>query len=115
MMRSVALGVEPGLPGIDEVLPDGPPVADVGKLESAVRWYTIGADYRPETETDSEGTHESANDLVVSSEDCHQPGPEVADSLRLAGESVHHHNYFSDRAVRERLFDWLCDARRSRM
>ena len=36
------------------------------------------------------------------------PGPEVADALRLAGDQVHHHNYFTDRRVRERLFDWLC-------
>ncbi len=115
MMRSVALRAEPGLPGIDEVLPDGSPLADVGKLESAVSWYTIGADYRPETESDSEGARESPNDLVVASEDCHRPGPEVADSLRISGENVHHHNYFSDRTVRERLFDWLCEPRRSRM
>ena len=52
-MRSVALGVEPGLPGLDEVTPDGSPVADVGKLESAVRWYTIGAEYRDESAPDA--------------------------------------------------------------
>ena len=46
---------------------------------------------------------------MVSSEDCHRPGPEVTDSLRLTGDNVHHHNYFSDYSVRERLLGWLCD------
>lgn len=109
LMRSVALGVEPGLPGIEEVLPNGRPIADVGMLESAVRWYTIGAEFRPAGAPDTAlQVAEPANDLVVSSEDCHRPGPEVADSLRLAGENVHHHNYFADRSVRERLLGWLC-------
>ena len=113
LMRSVALGAQPGLPVIDTVLPEGQAITEVG--ERQVRWYTIGAHYQPESGTPGLDSHESATDLVVSSEDCHRPGPEVADSLRLIGPTVHHHNYFSDRRVRDRLFDWLCDSRRSRM
>jgi pimeloyl-ACP methyl ester carboxylesterase len=108
LMRSVALGAEPGLPGIENVLPDGPPVATVGGPESTVRWYTVGAHYRPEADAQEVGIAEPATDLVVSSEDCHRPGAEVTDSLRIAGESVHHHNYFADRRVRDSLFGWLC-------
>jgi hypothetical protein len=47
------------------------------------------------------------NDLVVPSDGCHEPGVQVADSLRLGGSDVHHHNYFSNRHVRERLANWF--------
>jgi hypothetical protein len=109
LMRSVALGAEPGLPGIDTVLPDGHSITDVGVHGPGVRWYTIGAHYQPRAAPLEDEVHEIPTDLVVSSEDCHRPGAEVCDSLRLVGDAVHHHGYFFDRRVRESLSGWLCD------
>lgn len=106
LMRSVALGAEPGMPGIETVTPEMILPTNPAAERSAMRWYTIGAHYQGDAARPSQDVF---TDLVVSSEDCHRPGPEVADSLRLTGDSVHHHNYFTDRRVRERLLDWLCD------
>jgi pimeloyl-ACP methyl ester carboxylesterase len=104
LVRSVALGAETGLPGVDTVIPESfapapPAAADAAPLQ----WLTIGAHYLGQV-----ARNEAATDLVVPSEDCHRPGPDVEDSLRLIGDEVHHHNYFTDRRVRERLFGWLC-------
>jgi hypothetical protein len=38
---------------------------------------------------------------------CHLPGVPPADSLRIGGSDDHHHNYFANRQVHERLNAWL--------
>ncbi len=106
LMRSVALGAEPGLPGIETVTPEMVVPTTPGTGAASIRWHTIGAHYAGDAVLYS---RDVATDLVVASEDCHRPGPEVTDSLRLTGDVVHHHNYFTDARVRERLLDWLCD------
>ena len=47
------------------------------------------------------------NDLVVPSDGCHDVGVAVSESLKLGGTEVHHHNYFTNQHVRERLASWL--------
>jgi hypothetical protein len=75
-------------------------------------WFTIGADYaRPEghrVNAAVDDEFESApNDLVVPAAGCHLPGVPPADSLRIGGSDAHHHNYFANRQVHERLNAWL--------
>jgi hypothetical protein len=106
MMRFAALDVRAPLPGVEALQPDR---QDLGAIEpKAQQWYTVSAQFA------NAGGHvtpddfaDTPNDLVVPSEACHEPGVPVADSLRLGGSDVHHHNYFTNRHVRERLQSWL--------
>ena len=108
MLRFVALGMRAPLPGIAALRPDALS-AIAGLMPGAQRWFTVSAQF-------ARGGHGSgaeddfslaANDLVVPTEGCHEPGVPVSDSLRLGGSQVHHHNYFTNLHVRERLESWL--------
>jgi pimeloyl-ACP methyl ester carboxylesterase len=105
MLRFVALGIASPLPGIESIQQGS------ASRDLPGEWFTVGAEFA------MRGGHPDAalehfafipNDLVVPSDGCHDPGVDVADSLRLVGESVHHHNYFTNDEVRERLARWLC-------
>jgi hypothetical protein len=111
MLRFVALGVAAPLPGIEALQPENASRILSGALDpGAQEWFTVGAEFAM-TGGHPDGSHDEfssiANDLVVPNEGCHQPGVEVAGSLRLSGEGVHHHNYFANPRVRERLAGWL--------
>jgi len=75
---------------------------------AASQWFTIGAHYSgpgaPSAEgLDSGGFALLPNDTVVPSAGCHDVGGAPEDSLRLGGADVHHHNYFANAHVREKL------------
>jgi hypothetical protein len=107
MMRFVALGLSAPLPGLEALQPTGDPVA---LKPGAQQWFTVSAQFAGtgghsvETPDDFSST---PNDLVVPSDACHELGVEVADSLKLGGAEVHHHSYFKNQHVRERLNTWL--------
>lgn len=110
--RGVALGLPAGLPGLDAMAPDSLLLRALAEFKSAQpQWFTIGAQYSgvaaPAAEVDAAEHAMPANDLVVPSDGCHVPGNAPADSLRLGGADVHHHNYFTNAHVRERLVAWL--------
>ena len=76
------------------------------------QWYTIGAQYDgPGSLCAADAAPDdptmSRNDLVVPSDGCHDPGATPAEQLRLGGGDVHHHSYFANSSVRERLQEWL--------
>jgi hypothetical protein len=105
MLRFVALGLAAPLPGLESlqpgsVLPRAP--------ASAARWFTVSAQFNPTGGHSADDLSSlGPNDLVVPSDACHEPGVPVADSLRLGGAQVHHHSYFANQHVRERLLAWL--------
>ena len=111
--RFVALGMPAQLPGVTCMAPDSLLLRALSTCPpGAQQWFTIGAEFHGAQRESSAGGKSdefdaSPNDLVVPSEGCHEPGAPTADSLRLAGSAIHHHNYFSERAVRERLYAWL--------
>jgi hypothetical protein len=113
LARSVALGLSAGLPGLDAMAPDSLLLRALGTSRApAAEWFTIGARYAArgaarETGIDGDDFATTANDLVVPSEGCHEPGATPAGSLRLGGADVHHHNYFANTHVRQRLESWL--------
>ena len=49
----------------------------------------------------------ASNDLVVPSAGCHDVDADISDSLKLVGSEVHHHSYFANQQVRERLARWF--------
>jgi hypothetical protein len=111
MLRFVALGIASPLPGIEALQP-----ANVMQRSSDAartpeqQWFTVGADFT-HTDRQLDATHDdfaaAPNDLVVPCDGCHDLDVEVTDSLRLAGPEVHHHNYFANASVQERLARWL--------
>lgn len=111
MLRFVALGVAAQLPGIEALQPDTVSRSHSGVFEpGAQQWFTVGAEFamtggHPNGSLDEFSS--TANDLVVPSDGCHNVGVEVSDSLRISGPEVHHHNYFANKQVRERLASWL--------
>lgn len=113
LARGVALGRAAGLPGLDAMTPDSLQLRALGAAGGASsQWYTIGAQYsgagaQPASGLSEDDFAHSPNDLVVPSDGCHEPGVTPADSLKLGGHDVHHHNYFANVHVRERLEAWL--------
>jgi pimeloyl-ACP methyl ester carboxylesterase len=113
MARFVAIDPPVELPGMTAMTPGSVSSRALGALPAGrQQWFTIGAQYtRPEghrTTVAIEDEFEAEpNDLVAPSAGCHLPGVQPIDSLRLGGSDVHHHNYFANRHVRERLESWL--------
>jgi hypothetical protein len=113
LARGVALGLATDLPGLEAMKPDNLQLRALDAAGTALtQWYTIGAQYDgagaiPAADPDSGDPAMSRNDLVVPSDGCHEPGTTPADSLKLGGRDVHHHNYFANAQVRRRLQDWL--------
>jgi hypothetical protein len=107
-MRFAAIAPAACLPGIEALQPG---MQSFGSLRSGQQqWYTVSAQFAiPDGHGDQpvDAFSSQPNDLVVPSDGCHEPGVPVADSLRLGGSDMHHHNFFSNRHVRERLADWL--------
>jgi hypothetical protein len=111
MLRFVALGVATPLPGIEALQSE-----NASRRNEAVHiagsqdWFTVGAHFS-RGDGHRNGTYDEfssgPNDLVVSSEGCHDLEVEVSDSLRLDGPETHHHSYFANRQVHERLARWL--------
>ena len=110
MLRFVALGAAGPLPGVEALRPRSDPLARYSVDEGSQQWFTIGAAYE-HTGGHRKGAYDEwssvPNDLVVPSDGCHEPGVEVSDSLKITGAEVHHHNYFANRVVRDRLTRWL--------
>jgi hypothetical protein len=115
MLRFVALGLTAPLPGIEPLLPGNASIL-VGdaRANEAQQWFTVSAEFakagghRSETLDDF---CEASDDMVVPVEGCHEPRLPVADSLKIGGAEIHHHNYFTDRHVRERLCAWFVGRR----
>lgn len=112
MARFAALGLTGSLPGL-AVQGSGNPALRrlVPSNPSLQQWFTVSAQFTAPGGHgdlhDRDVFSAAPNDLVVPSDGCHEPGVPVADSLRLGGSEVHHHNYFANRHVRERLAHWL--------
>lgn len=115
MLRFAALGLTAPLRGIEPLLP-GHASAGGHALSGAesAQWFTVSAQFARNEGHDTAAPDEfsqSANDLVVPVAGCHQPGAPVSDSLKIGGDQIHHHNYFTNRHVRERLTAWLVGGR----
>ena len=115
MLRFVALGMVSPLPGIEPLLPGNSSVPTPGAGgHGAARWFTVSAQFAKAGGHGGEGLADfsaTPNDLVVPVDGCHEPGAPVTDSLRLGGAEVHHHNYFANCHVRDRLATWLVGQR----
>jgi len=113
MTRFVAAGLGADLPGLEAMRPHSPLLQFLAsKPAGSQLWFTIGARFTPRSghsvvlrEPDEFSLQ--PNDLVVPSDGCHAPGASITDSLRLGGSDVHHHNYFANVHVRQRLAAWL--------
>jgi len=111
MLRFVALDVASALPGIEALQPESATRRDSGVLlDCAQEWFTVGADFT-HTNGHRNGAYDAfasaPNDLVVPSAGCHDLDADISDSLKLVGSEVHHHNYFANQHVRERLARWF--------
>lgn len=113
LARTVALGIPPELPGLEAMAPDSLTLRALGAaIPWTSQWFTIGARYSGAGAPRASGLDPAEfaalpNDGVVPSEGCHAPGSAPLDSLKLGGDHVHHHNYFADLHVRNRLAAWL--------
>jgi hypothetical protein len=112
LARCVALNSSEHLPGLAALTPGSPTLRTLAAFKpTGQQWFTIGAQFAAPGGHGDTGERDefftAPNDLVVSSDGCHEPGVQVADSLRLGGADVHHHNYFSNEHVRDRLARWL--------
>ena len=113
LARGVALGLAPELPGLDAMKPDSLFLRALGAFSApAPQWFTIGAQYSGvgaacAVGLDPDDFAMAPNDSVVPSEGCHDPGAAPCETLRLGGADVHHHNYFANAHVREKLGAWL--------
>ena len=111
--RGVALGLAPDLPGLDAMKPDSLLIRALASWRAPTpQWFTIGAQYSGEgaPRADSGDPDDIAalpNDGVVPSDGCHAAGVPPTDSLRVGGAELHHHGYFANSHVRERLGAWL--------
>jgi len=112
MLRFVALGVASPLPGIEVLQPGNASLNHADTLTAgAQQWFTVGAEFAVaggHSNGSLDDFQATANDLVVPSEGCHDVGVPASDSLVFNGADVHHHNYFANQQVRERLATWLC-------
>jgi hypothetical protein len=113
MARFAAMDMPVELPGLVAMTPGSSTLRFLDAFCPAQQqWFTIGAQYaRPAGHWMSAAVHDEftaePNDLVVPAVGCHSPGVQPVDMLRLGGSDVHHHNYFANRHVRERLEAWL--------
>ena len=111
MLRFVALDLASALPGIEALQPESATRRDSGALMAgAQEWFTVGADFT-HTNGHRNGGYDAVaaapNDLVVPSAGCHDVDADISDSLKLISSEVHHHNYFANQHVRERLTRWF--------
>ena len=111
MLRFVALDIASALPGIEALQPKGATQRDSGaRGAGAQEWFTVSADFA-HTDGHRSGAYDAfasaPNDLVVPSVGCHDVNADISDSLKLVGSEVHHHNYFANQQVRERLARWF--------
>ena len=111
MLRFVALDVACALPGIEALQPQSATRRDSGALvDGAQEWFTVSADFN-RADGHPNGAYDdfasAPNDLVVPSAGCHDVDADISDSLRLVGSEVHHHSYFANPQVRERLARWF--------
>ena len=111
MLRFVALELASALPGIEALQPESATRRDSGALMAgAQEWFTVGADFT-HTNGHRNGGYDAfasaPNDLVVPSAGCHDMDADISDSLKLISSEVHHHNYFANQHVRERLARWF--------
>ena len=108
MARFVALGLPASLAGLEALEPESESLRSLQEpRETAQHWFTVGARYAAAQGERADEFDSTPNDLVVPSESCHLPTAQLADSLHLEGERTHHHGYFADEHVRERLAAWL--------
>jgi hypothetical protein len=115
MLRFVALGLSSPLVGMEPLLPGNAAlrIPSVSAGDSP-EWFTISAQFAKAVGHADESLHEFAlapNDLVTPVDGCHEPGGRVSDSLKLGGTEIHHHNYFTNQHVRERLAAWFVGRR----
>jgi hypothetical protein len=112
MLRFVALDVASALPGIEALQPQNATRRDSGALVAgAQEWFTVSADFnRPDGHPNGayDDFASAPNDLVVPSAGCHDVDADISDSLKLVGSEAHHHSYFANQQVRERLARWFC-------
>ena len=111
MLRFVALEVASALPGIEALQPQSATRRESGALVAgAQEWFTVSADFN-RTDGHPNGAYDdfasASNDLVVPSAGCHDVDADISDSLKLVGSEVHHHSYFANQQVRERLARWF--------
>ena len=111
MLRFVALEVASALPGIEALQPQSATRRESGALVTgAQEWFTVSADFN-RTDGHPNGAYDdfasASNDLVVPSAGCHDVDADISDSLKLVGSEVHHHSYFANQQVRERLARWF--------
>lgn len=111
--RCLAQGLRAALPGVEALTPDSAPlIAMTDVRQPGLEWFTIGAQFcAPEGHApvfhEADEFSAIANDLVVPTQGCHEPGVPVHESLHLSGSAVHHHNYFASRDVQDRLGTWF--------
>jgi hypothetical protein len=109
--RCVAQGLRAALPGLEALTPDNASACELADFSApGLEWFTVGAEFSlPAGHVDAvcftDGLAATPNDLVVPAQGCHAPGIPVNDSLHVFG--AHHHGYFADPAVRDRLALWL--------
>jgi hypothetical protein len=111
LARATSQGGDGALAGVADLMPErAVPAARSDFSAPHPEWFTIGSQF---TLPDCNGSHGEAvedsfampNDGVVPTQGCHEPGIPVKESLHL--QAVHHHGYFSDARVRQRLASWL--------
>ena len=108
LSRFVALGLNSRLPGLEAQEPGSEALPALEAIDSPPRWFSIGANFESPDESRSDALFgDKPHDLVVPSDGCHLATATPDDSLRIAGTQIHHFNYFSSGAVRQRLSDWL--------
>jgi len=111
MLRFVALEVASALPGIEALQPQSATRRESGALVAgAQEWFTVSADFNRTDGHPNDAYDDFAsasNDLVVPSAGCHDVDADISDSLKLVGSEVHHHSYFANQQVRERLARWF--------
>jgi hypothetical protein len=110
LARCVAQGLRAALPGLEAQTPGAPLRVPADFRARGLEWFTVGGQFTMPDGLAQEpfGCEEftsAPNDLVVPAQECHEPGMPVDDSLQVTG--VHHHQYFANRQVRERLATWL--------
>jgi hypothetical protein len=113
LARCVAQGLRAALPGVEVLTPDSAPLRALADFRApGLEWFTVGAQFamppgHGRDMFDADDFSATPNDLVVPAQGCHDPGIPVNDSLHLTGSEVHHHNYFANPQVHERLAAWL--------
>jgi len=108
LSRFVAMGLNARLPGLEAQESGNESLPAPAEAGSPQRWFSIGANFESTDERRADPLFgDTPHDLVVPSDGCHLATsmPEVV--LRVSGTQIHHFNYFSSSAVRERLLAWL--------